>query len=109
MIKDVLLKKGLLLSFLAVLAMSGCSKMDDTFKEFIKDGRINYVGKASPAAVMPGRGRLVLIWKMPSDPKAVKAKVYWNNRTDSIEVPLDRTASEDDIVRVPFNNLKEGP
>lgn len=107
--KDVLLKKGLLLSFLAVLAIAGCSKMDDTYKEFIKDGQINYVGKASPAFVMPGRERLVLAWPVPSDPKAIKAKIYWNNRADSIEVPIERNNGGDGLVRVSFDDLAEGP
>lgn len=85
--------------------LSACSKMDDTYKEFLKDGYKIYPGKPSNATVFPGKNRLMLTWPMPSDPKVVKAKIYWNAKSDSIEISIDRTR---DSVKVPFNNLIEG-
>src|SRR5690606_20106658 len=84
---------------------SSCSKMDDTYKDFIKDGKIPYTGKADPISVHPGRNRLVLAWPTPTDPKAIKAKLYWNNRQDSLEVPINRDA---DSTKVTFNDWEEG-
>lgn len=106
--KDVLLKKGLLLSFFAALAIAGCSKMDDTFKEFTEGGQIVYAGKADKAIIQPGRSRMVLAWPMPSDPKVVKARIIWNNGTDSLDIPITREDGQDSI-KVPFNDLAEGP
>jgi len=96
--------------YIIVLALlgsiySGCSKMDDTYKDFIKDGKIAYTGKADPVSVHPGRARLMLAWPTPSDPKATRAKLFWNNRQDSIEVPINRQL---DTTKVVFNNWEEG-
>src|SRR5690606_33400980 len=81
------------------------SKMDDTYKDFIKDGKIPYTGKADPVSVHPGRTRLMLAWPTPSDPKAIRAKLYWNNRQDSMEVPINRDL---DTAKVIFNDWEEG-
>jgi hypothetical protein len=82
--------------------------MDATYKDFIEGGQIIYPGKADFLRVYSGRERLILAWPASTDPKVEYAKIYWNNRTDSVEVPLEGMVAGQDTVVVPFNNLAEG-
>lgn len=95
------------MSLLVTLAavITGCSKMDDTYREFLDEGVIKYVGKADSVQILPGNNRLHLRWLRSADPSVSHAIVYWNNRTDSVEVTIDR--SQDTIV-VPLENMPEG-
>jgi hypothetical protein len=68
-------------------AFIGCSKMDDTYIDFIKDGSITYVGTPDSLKVYPGKNRLKLEW-MLSDPSATRARIYWNNKSDSLSLPV---------------------
>ncbi|WP_018625996.1 DUF4998 domain-containing protein [Niabella aurantiaca] len=94
----------LILFLLAGGVFSGCSKMDDTYKEFLDYGQQKYPGKPVSAKVSPGYKRMILSWANSSDPKVTRAMVYWNNRTDSLEVALDPSK---DSTYLPFNNMPE--
>ncbi len=94
---------GLLICLSGFIA--GCSKMDDTYKQFLEGGQKKYVGKADSVKVLSGRDRVYLQWLRSADPSVVKAKIYWNAKSDSLEVPIDRNA---DTILVPVPNLREG-
>lgn len=98
---------GLLVAF-ATCLFAACSKMNDTYKDFIQDGQMIYPGKADSARVLSGRNRLILAWPASTDPKVTKARIYWNNMTDSIEIPVKKKSAEQDTISVPFNDLPEG-
>lgn len=70
---------------LSLLAVS-CSKMDGTYKEFIKDGETKYLGVSDSVKAFPGQNRVLLSWILSSDPDIAKTTVYWNNRKDSMVV-----------------------
>ncbi|MBZ4187561.1 DUF4998 domain-containing protein [Niabella beijingensis] len=101
-------KTEFLLLILLVLGtaagFSGCSKMDATYKEFLDYGQQKYPGKPVNAVVSPGYKRMILSWANSSDPKVTKAKVYWNNRADSLDVQLDPS---EDSTYIPFNDMPE--
>ncbi len=94
---------SLLVTMVAVI--TGCSKMDDTYRGFLEKGVIKYVGKADSVQVLPGYNRLHLRWLRSADPSVSHAMVYWNNRTDSVEINIEK--SQDTIV-VPLENMPEG-
>jgi len=86
-----------------------CSKMDDTYSGFIKDGEIVYTAKVDSATTYPGNNRIALSMLLTSDPKISKVKVFWTTsvKTDSSEKNVQRTSGVD-TVRFAFNNLAEG-
>ncbi len=86
----------------------GCSKMDDTYKQFLEDGMKVYIGMVDSVFVYPGNNRLQLGWLPPSDSKAISARVYWNNRQDSIDLPITRSETGKDTIKVMFDDLAEG-
>lgn len=97
--------------FVAILALSSlmtaCSKMDYTYKKFLKDGDIIYPGNADSIQIFPGNNRIKLTWLLTSDPTIVMSRVYWNNKADSVNVPVTRGKGIDTI-SVIIDNLDEG-
>jgi len=96
---------SLLPVLLAILIIS-CSKMDDTFKEYVVPNGITYVGKADSIAVFPGRGRIKITWLRGTDPNTRRAVVYWNNKNDSLVIPVTQTNPQDTVTAM-INNLPE--
>jgi hypothetical protein len=84
-----------------------CSDMDATYKDLIKDGETTYVGKADSVQVGPGNKRLQLFWWLSADPQVKKVRVFWNNRNDSLEVPV-AYKGEPQQMNVIVENLTEG-
>ena len=91
----------------AVLFAAACQKQDHAYRDFLKDGEIVYVGKADSVRTYPGHSRLKLSWLLLSDPTVKRAKIYWNNRTDSVDIPLRKTDAVD-TVEVHVDGLAEG-
>jgi hypothetical protein len=86
-----------------------CSKMDDTYDDFIKDGEIVYTAKVDSAKIYPGNNRMRLSMLLISDPRISNVKVYWDagGRPDSTEKAVQRTAGVD-TVWFSFPKLAEG-
>ncbi len=89
----------------AIACMPGCSKMDDTYKQFLDYGQQKYPGRPVVGGVLPGYKRMHLTWQNSSDPKVKKAIIYWNNRADSMEVNIDPSQQ---YTVIPFDDLPEG-
>jgi len=101
------MKRLLSNSILLLTLLSACSKMDDTYKQFIANGEIPYAGAVDSVKVFPGKNRLQLSWLL-TDPQVTKAKIYWNNKSDSFEVVTKRMY-EVDTVKVILSPMAEGP
>jgi hypothetical protein len=79
--------------YLAVLgivtaAFTACQEMDSTYKDLIVPGGIIYPGKPVSTIALSGRNRVKIAWLRGSDPSVVKARIFWNNYTDSVEVDI---------------------
>jgi hypothetical protein len=98
------IKYGLLVW--AVCYMASCSKMDATYKDFLKGGEILYLGKVTAVKAYAGRNRIKIVWNLPKDPKVTGAIVYWNNKADSVKVTFP-APSLTDTLSVTINNLTE--
>jgi hypothetical protein len=87
----------------------GCSKMDSTYDDFIKNGEIVYTAKVDSVTAYPGNNRMALSMLLISDPRISKVKVFWDagGGADSAEKAVQRTANVD-TVRFSFSKLAEG-
>lgn len=96
--------------FIAILCLGGlfggCENLEDTYQEFIGKGETIYIGKADSLQTRGGRGRIEVSWLLLSDPKVSRYKVYWDNKSDSIEGNLIKTSNVD-TVRILFENMEE--
>ena len=90
-----------------LLAVWGCSKKNEAYKDLIKGGEKYYPGVISNANYRAGKLRTQLVWNPSPDPKIVKYKIYWNNKQDSSIV--DATSHNPlDTVKTIIPNLIEG-
>lgn len=87
------MKKSILYTFIAVILsfIASCDGMDATYAEFIKDGPIVYIGKADSLKAFSGKNRIKLAWQMQNDPRGITAKIFWKDKTQSVELNLDRS------------------
>lgn len=90
--------------FLLFGLLSACSKMDDTYNQYVVPGGLTYAGKASSPAIYPGLYRVKVSWLRGSDPTVTRATVYWNNYADSVAVPVP---AGQDTISVIINDLVE--
>ncbi|WP_295128728.1 DUF4998 domain-containing protein [uncultured Chitinophaga sp.] len=86
-------------------AFAACRDMDDNYKDYIVNGGITYPGKPQKVSLHPGNNRAMLQWLKGTDPKVVKARIFWNNYTDSVELDMP---SKGDTVNYTFATLPEG-
>ncbi|WP_176146142.1 DUF4998 domain-containing protein [Parapedobacter luteus] len=97
----------LLLAVVLLLLGQACEKMEDTYAQYLQGGEIIYPGKADSLRAFPGDQRIALQWLIVSDPKVVRTVVYWNNGTDSITVPIQKSADIDTITVI-LPDMEEG-
>ncbi len=93
--------------FMSVLVYMGCQKQDTTYRQFLEDGEIIYVGKVDSIKVFPGKDRLKLQWLLMADPNITKIKILWDNGASSLEIPVSRTTSVDMLETI-IPDLDEG-
>lgn len=98
-------------SYIAFLAgmgflFSSCEDADSTFRDFIVEGGLVYPGSATSPIAHPGKNQVLITWLKGTDPSVSSAKVFWDNYTDSVSVPVPPGA---DTIRVLIEDLVEKP
>ncbi|WP_162818019.1 DUF4998 domain-containing protein [Niabella yanshanensis] len=83
-----------------------CIKEDD-YKKFTEGGEISYTGKLDSIKIFSGRNRVVIQGLLIADPKVTRCVIYWNNRADSVTIPVTRTENIDTL-KVELKNMIEG-
>jgi hypothetical protein len=78
--------------------------MDENFKEYVVPDGITYPQRPDSLKVYSGLNRALLTWLKAKDPKVIKAKIYWNNYTDSIALDIP---SNLDTIKVFINDMQE--
>ncbi|WP_293955697.1 MULTISPECIES: DUF4998 domain-containing protein [unclassified Sphingobacterium] len=81
---------------MAMLSFLCCSKSDD-YKKYLEGGEISYTGKIDSVKVFSGKERVYITGLFMADPKVERLKIYWDNRQDSTELKINRTAGVDTL------------
>lgn len=97
----------LLLITALIFALVSCGDMDETYRHFWDEGEKVYPAPADSLKVYSGKNRVAISWIVKGDPNVKKAKIYWNNNTDSLEVPLQSTGKNDSLYLL-IDDLAEG-
>ncbi len=98
-----------ILMAMGIFALGSCSKMDDTYHKFWDEGEHIYPASADSLKSFSGKDRVKLQWLIVGDPTIRKAVIYWNNRADSMVVPINKdNAAGIDTMNVFIDNLSEG-
>jgi hypothetical protein len=95
------------LYIMLLTSLLACTKLRDTYSQFVGTGEIYYPAKADSLTAYPGRNRIQLTWLLISDPKIVRSTVYWNNRADSVALTVAKTGGIDTIKTL-LANMAEG-
>lgn len=101
-------KIGVIPALLTILTCTvlSCSKVDD-YKKFIKDGEISYTGKIDSLKIWSGKNRVLIKGLFLADPKVTRCKIFWNNKSDSISIQIERK-NVVDTLNVFVENIAEG-
>lgn len=83
---------------------SACKRMDSTYDQYVVPNGIIYPGKATAPSLKSGYNRVQISWLRGTDPKVVRARIYWNNFTDSVEVPVP---ANQEVITHTISNLSE--
>lgn len=94
----------IILSIIFSILFFSCGEMDEIYQEYVVADGIIYPGKATSPLVSAGKGRVQVSWLGGTDPKVVRAKIYWNNYTDSVELTIPENA---DTIRYIVEGLEE--
>lgn len=92
------------LAVVLVFFTVSCKKMDSKYKDFVVPGGMVYPGKASNPLVYVGRSRVKISWLRGTDPTVTKARIFWDNFTDSVEINIPKTG---DTISTTIDNLPE--
>jgi hypothetical protein len=92
--------------FILACACVACKKMDSTYKNFIVPNGLVYTAKPTSPIVYSGRNRVKIAWLRGADPNVTRARIFWNNYADSVNVPIPATG---DTISVIISNLEERP
>lgn len=89
-----------------LILLPGCGGMDETFREFIKNGEIVYAGIVDSVKIYPGRNRVRTSFCI-LDPTVARVGIYWNNQMDSVGLDVNPTEHPEPY-QVDIAHLDEG-
>lgn len=89
----------LVILLLSILSIYSCTGSDEYLK-YTEGGEISYTGKIDSLKFYPGKNRVMVKGLIISDPKVTQLRVYWNNKADSIVVPINRTSGVDVVTSI---------
>jgi len=91
---------------LIIGALSGCKKMDSSYKKFLEGGERRYSKLPDSVTFFPGNGR-IKFQVLLSDPNISECRVYWNFKQDSVVVPVDKNEKGTDTISFLIGDLEE--
>jgi hypothetical protein len=88
-----------------VLFIVNCDNINDFHDIYLEDGEIIYIAKVDSVDAFAGNER-VLLRLYTQNPKISKFAIFWNQRIDSLIVPVENRVSPDyfDVI---IDNLNE--
>lgn len=97
--------KYILWSWLFLLFLISCDRMNDLHDEYLQRGEISYLARIDEAKINPGKNRAEIVF-MNKDVKAKKMLIYWRSRTDSLVYTIPENSVGQEL-KVPVTNLPE--
>lgn len=91
---------------LSSIILSSCSKMDE-YKQYVEGGEIVYPTKIDSLEILSGKNQVMVHGVVSVNRGMTNYRIFWNNRQDSIVVPVELTGNIDTLTYV-IENLPEG-
>lgn len=78
------MKTNYIISLIAIIFIFiGCESLEDTYDEFLGDGKIHYVGQCTNIEIQPGWYRLKVKWEGNLDASIKTVKVSWQAENET--------------------------
>jgi len=77
--------KLIIVALLTTMMIFSCKDQDETFKQYVVEGGISYLGAVSGAKVRIGKERLEVSFSV-ADPATSKVGIFWNDYQDSLMI-----------------------
>lgn len=90
----------------SVLFFTSCDDFMDVHKEYIEGGEIIYAPKPDSVNFIAGEGRILFNCRTYNAPNVRSVDVYWNDRLDSLIIPVELNTGYDSI-SVILDNMEE--
>lgn len=87
-----------------ILGFSSCDSQTDIYEKYIVPNGLIYPGPVQDPITYPGDNRIKISWLKGTDPRVQKARIFWNNYTDSVELSV---AADIDTVNYVINPIAE--
>lgn len=88
------MKKILGIIVLYSFILWSCDDMNSVNQEWLDRGETIYTGAVDSLKIRPGDNRLWLSWEMNADPRISELVITWNNKRDSLILPVIRDTEE---------------
>lgn len=103
------MKTRVIIYSMLVLLVLSCGGMNDNIQEYLDRGEINYLGRVDSAKAIGGRGRILFIWQPGKDLRIEECLISWNEKQDSVIVPVDiDEIDENGYFKVVVDGFEEG-
>lgn len=79
---------------ISLSSLVGCGEMNELHQIYLDRGETIYTGAVDSLEVCGGMNRVQLKWEMNADPRIEDLIIRWNNRADSVILPVDRSSPE---------------
>lgn len=86
--------KKYIATLVGLLSLVGCGEMNELHQIYLDRGETIYTGAVDSLEVYGGMNRVQLKWEMNADPRIEDLVIRWNNRADSVILPVDRSNPE---------------
>ncbi|MDO7174021.1 DUF4998 domain-containing protein [Mariniflexile sp. AS56] len=100
--------KNILIITLALICLCNCSEMNELHQPYLDRGETIYPAKPDSLISFSGQNRVKLQWYVYSDLSIKKARIFWNDKADSLDVPITVNQGVRDTIGAVVENLKEG-
>ncbi|MDR2037652.1 MAG: hypothetical protein LBQ60_06990 [Bacteroidales bacterium] len=71
-----------------ILGFSSCDNQTDIYEDYVVPSGLTYPGPALNPVAYAGDKRIQISWNRGTDPRIQKARIFWNNYTDSVELTV---------------------
>lgn len=71
-----------------ILGFASCDSQTDIYEKYVVPNGLIYPGPAQSPIAYPGDKRIKISWLRGTDPRVQKARIFWNNYTDSVELSV---------------------
>lgn len=98
----------IVLSSMMLFSVIRCDDMNSIHEQYYEWGEDIYTGVVDSLKASPGYEKIRFNWEVNADPRITKTIIYWEGRSDSVVVDINRTQSGRLSVTQDINNIDEG-